>query len=163
MAGTKKPRRKYDPTRWLARSVSRAESRRDANPLKDDQQRDLALCYHMSFENMLKRGNEEDWYVLSATMNVALVLAEQGYGEEYIPEIKQAMESLMDLKYRADRTGRWAFDGAGIQHMRVALELHDQQCALASRGETKKVLKVIIDRANAGHMYAMEQCRLEVA
>lgn len=163
MAGTKKPRRKYDPTRWLARTVSRAECRRDANPLKDDQQRDLALCYHISFENMLKRGNEEDWYVLAATMNVALVLAEQGYGEEFIPEIKDAMESLMAVKYRADRTGQWAFDGAGIQHMRVALELHDQQCALASRGEIKKVLKTIIERANAGHMYAAEQCQLEAA
>ncbi|MDN7700043.1 hypothetical protein QZM15_16355 [Burkholderia sp. AU44665] len=163
MAGTKKPRRKYDPTRWLARSVSRAENRRDANPLKDDQQRDLALCYHISFENMLKRGNEEDWYVLAATMNVALVLAEQGYGAEYIPEIKSAMESLMDLKYRADRTGQWAFDGAGIQHMRIALELHDQQCALANRGEIKKALKAIVKRANEGHMYATHECELGVA
>lgn len=163
MAGNKKPRRKYDPTRWLARTVSRAEQVRDANPLKDDQQRDLALCYHISFENMLKRGNEEDWYVLAATMNVALVLAEQGYGEEYIPEIKGAMESLMDVKYRADRTGQWAFDGAGIQNMRVAIDLHDQQCALANRGEIKKVLKTIIERANAGYMYAATECQLEAA
>lgn len=163
MAGTKKPRRKYDPARWLARSVSRAENRRDSNPLKDDQQRDLALCYHISFENMLKRGNEEDWYVLAATMNVALVLAEQGYGAEYIPEIKSAMESLMDLKYRADRTGQWAFDGAGIKHMRIALELHDQQCALANRGEIKKALKAIVKRANEGHMYATHECELGVA
>lgn len=163
MAGTKKPRRKYDPTRWLARAVSRAECRRDANPLKDDQQRDLALCYHISFENMLKRGNEEDWYVLAATMNVALLLAEQGYGEEFIPEIKDAMESLMAVKYRADRTGHWAFDGAGIQHMRVAIDLHDQQCAIANRGEIKKALKAIVERATAGHMYAAEQCQLEAA
>ena len=165
MAASKKRKgaKKYDAGRWLARSVSHAECRRDANPLKDDQQRDLALCYHMSFENMLKRGNEEDWYVLAATMNVALVLAEQGYGEEYISEIKSAMESLMNVKYRADHTGQWAFDGAGIQHMRVALGLHDQQCALASRGEIKKVLKTIVDRANAGHMYAWELCQLEAA
>ncbi|KWA35778.1 hypothetical protein WT41_01640 [Burkholderia territorii] len=112
---------------------------------------------------MLKRGNEEDWYVLASAMNVTLVLAEQGYGEEYIPDIKRAMESLMDVKYRADRTGHWAFDGPGIQRMRIAIELHDQQCALANRGEIKKALKVIVERANAGHMYAAEQCQLEAA
>lgn len=163
MAGTKKPRRKYDPTRWLARTVSRSESRRDANPLMDGQQRDLALCYHISFENMLKRGNEEDWYVLASAMNVALVLAERGYGEEFIPEIKHAMEALMAVKYRADRTGQWAFDGAGIQAMRIAIDLHDQQCALANRGEIKAALKAIVKRANEGVMYAASECQLEAA
>ncbi|WP_175952844.1 hypothetical protein [Burkholderia sp. BCC0405] len=159
----RKGAKRYDAGRWLARTVSYAEQRQDANPLKDGQQRDLALCYHISFENMLKRGNEEDWYVLASAMNVALVLAEQGYGEEFIPEIKRAMESLMAVKYRADRTSQWAFDGAGIQHMRIAIELHDQQCALANRGEIKKALKTIVKRANEGHMYAAEQCQLEAA
>lgn len=163
MARSTKPRRKYDPTRFVSRIVVNAEKRRDANPLTDDQQRDLGLAYHIAFENMLKRGNEEDWYILASTMNVALVLAEKGYGEEFIPEVRAAMESMMDAKYRADRTGQWAFDGAGIQAMRVALELHDQQCAMATRAEIKTVLQAIIKRANEGHMYAAEQCRLGVA
>lgn len=163
MSKSKKPRRKYDPTRFVSRIVSSAEKRRDANPLTDDQQRDLGLAYHIAFENMLKRGSEEDWYVLAGTMNVALVLAEKGYGEEFIPEVKAAMEALMDCKYRADRTKRWAFDGAGIQAMRTALELHDQQCALATRAEIKTVLQAIVKRANEGHMYAAEQCHLEAA
>ncbi|ARK86069.1 hypothetical protein [Burkholderia pseudomallei] len=163
MARSQKPRRKYDPTRWLTRISTNVERRRDANPLTDDQQRDLGLAYHISFENMLRRGNEEDWYVLASSLNVALVLAEQGYGEEFIPEIKAAMESLMDVKYRADRTGQWAFDGAGIQNMRVAIDLHDQQCALANRGEIKTALKAIVKRANEGHMYATHECELGVA
>lgn len=163
MTRSAKPRRKYDPAKWLHRAVSSVEKRRDANPLTDDQQRDLGLAYHIAFENMLKRGSEEDWYILAGTMNVALVLAEKGYGEEFIPEIKTAMDAMMDAKYRADRTKRWAFDGAGIQAMRYALELHDQQCALATRAEIKVVLKAIIKRANEGHMYAAEQCHLEAA
>ncbi|MBR8182124.1 hypothetical protein KDW54_06900 [Burkholderia ambifaria] len=165
MAASKRRKgaKKYDAGRWLARVEARIENRIDANPLMDGQQRDLALCYHISFENMLKRGNEEDWYVLASAMNVALVLAERGYGEEFIPEIKHAMESLMAVKYRADRTGQWAFDGAGIQAMRIAIDLHDQQCALANRGEIKAALKAIVKRANEGHMYAAEQCQLEAA
>ena len=163
MSRSKKPRRKYDPTRWLHRAVTANEQRRDANPLTDSQQRDLGLAYHIAFENMLKRGSEEDWYILASSMNVALVLAERGYGEEFIPEVKAAMESLMDCKYRADRTGRWAFDGDGIQAMRTALTLHDQQCALATRAEIKAVLQAIVKRANEGHMYAAEQCQLEAA
>ncbi|SDR37370.1 hypothetical protein SAMN05443245_5216 [Paraburkholderia fungorum] len=163
MSRSQKPRKKYNPTRFIERIAANAEKRRDANPLTDDQQRDLGLAYHIAFENMLKRGNEEDWYILASTMNVALVLAEKGYGEEFIPEVKAAMEAMMDAKYRADRTGRWAFDGAGIQAMRVALELHDQQCAMATRAEIKVVLQAIIKRANEGHMYAAEQCHLEAA
>jgi hypothetical protein len=163
MAANRKPRRKYNPARFHSRIVLNAEKRRDANPLSDDQQRDLGLAYHIAFENMLNSGSEEDWYILAGTMNVALVLAEKGYGEEFILEVKAAMESMMDTKYRADRTGRWAFDGAGIQAMRTALELHDQQCALATRAEIKTVLQAIVKRANEGFMYAAEECHLEAA
>jgi hypothetical protein len=163
MPASKKPRKKYDPNRWIARAINAHERRVDACPLTGGQQRDLGLAYHLAFENMLKRGSEEDWYILASTMNVALVLAEQGYGEEFIPEIKAAMESVMDCKYRADRTGRWAFDGAGIQAMRVAIGIHDQQCALATRAEIKKALQMIVERANAGFMYAASECQLEVA
>jgi hypothetical protein len=163
MSRSQKPRKKYDPTRFISRIAVNAEKRRDANPLTDDQQRDLGLAYHIAFENMLKRGSEEDWYILAGTLNVALVLAEKGYGEEFIPEVKAAMEALMATKYRADRTKRWAFDGAGIQAMRVAIEVHDQQCAMATRAEIKVVLQAIIKRANEGHMYAAEQCELREA
>lgn len=163
MAKNKKTRRPYNPDRFITRIAVSAEKRRDANPLTDDQQRDLGLAYHIAFENMLKRGSEEDWYILAGTMNVALVLAEKGYGEEFIPEVKAAMEAMMDCKYRADRTKRWAFDGAGIQAMRVALDLHDQQCAMATRAEIKVVLQAIVKRANEGFMYAAEQCQLEAA
>lgn len=163
MSRSQKPRRKYNPTRFISRIAVNAEKRRDANPLTDDQQRDLGLAYHIAFENMLKRGGEEDWYVLAGSLNVALVLAEKGYGEEFIPEIKAAMEALMSTKYRADRTGKWAFDGDGIQNMRRALELHDQQCAMATRAEIRTALQAIVKRANEGHMYAAEQCHLEAA
>ncbi|NPT59070.1 hypothetical protein [Paraburkholderia elongata] len=156
MSRSQKPRRKYNPNKLLDRIV-------DKSPLMPSQRRDLGLAYHIAFENMLKRGSEEDWYILASTMNVALVLAEKDYGSEYIPEVKAAMESLMDCKYRADRTGRWAFDGDGLQAMRRALELHDQQCALATRAEIKAALQAIVKRANEGHMYAAEQCHLEAA
>lgn len=163
MPKSKSPRRKYSPDRFVRRLIDGSERRIDARELTDSQQRDLGLCYHLAFENMLKRGGEEDWYILAGSLNVALVLAEQGYGEECIPDIKAAMEGLMDCKYRADRTGRWAFDGAAIQAMRSALAIHDQQCALAKRSEIKKALQMIAERANDGHMYAAEDCHLEAA
>lgn len=156
MGTTKKPRKRYNPNKLIDRII-------DKSPLTRSQQTDLGLCHHLAFENMLKRGSEEDWYVLASSMNVALVLAEQGYGAEYIPEVKAAMESIMDAKYRADRTKRWAFDGIGIQNMRRALELHDQQCAMATRAEIKAALQAIMKRANEGFMYAAEDCRLEAA
>lgn len=163
MAGNKKPRKKYNPDRFVRRLIAGSERRLDARELDETQQRDLGLCYHIAFENMLKRGSEEDWYILAGSLNVALVLAEQGYGEEFISDIKRAMEGLMSTKYRADRTGRWAFNGDGINHMRIALGIHDQQCALAKRAEIKKALQMITERANAGYMYAASECELQEA
>lgn len=163
MPKSSKPKRKYNPERFVRRLAVGVERRIDARELTESQQRDLGLCYHIAFENMLKRGSEEDWYILASSMNVALVLAEQGYGEECIPDIKRAMESLMDCKYRADRTKRWAFDGDGVKHLRTALDIHDQQCAAATRAEIKQALLTITRRANAGYMYAAEDCRLEAA
>ncbi|WP_186215897.1 hypothetical protein [Burkholderia gladioli] len=163
MGTTKKPRRKYDPNRCILRISNNVERRMDANPLTEDRQRDLGLQYHIAFENMLRAGNEESWYILAGSMNVALVLAEKGYGEEYIPEIKTAMLGLMSIKYRADAGGPWKFGEAGEKAMRRAIELHDQQCQIATRKEIKQALQVIVERARQGHMYAAEDCLLEVA
>lgn len=163
MPKSKSPKRKYNPDRFVRRLIAGSERRIDARELTDSQQRDLGLCYHMAFETMLKNGDEESWYVLAGSLNVALVLAEQGYGEEFIPEVKAAMGGLMNAKYRADRTGRWAFDGDAIQAMRTALTIHDQQCALAKRSEIKKALQAITERANAGYMYAASECELKEA
>jgi hypothetical protein len=136
--------------------VAAHEIRVDRKPLTEDQQRDLGLQYHVAFEKMLRGGDQDAWFILAGSMNVALMLAEMDYGAEFIPEIKAAMQALMRANYRAQETGQWSFDGDGINAMRTALAIHDQQCALATRSEIRAALVALGERVREGHFYSSE-------
>lgn len=154
MSRSQKPRRKYDPNRAIRRVVSTHAARIEAAPLAADQQRDLGLAYHLSFEAMLRGGAEEAWHALAATLNIALILCERGFGVEFEGEIKAAMRALMRTKYRQQETGSWALDGDGITAMRRALEIHDAQIEFAERGEIRAAINEVYARVMAGDVYA---------
>lgn len=154
MSRSQKPRRKYDPNRAIRRVVSTHAARIEAAPLAADQQRDLGLAYHLSFEAMLRGGAEEAWHALAATLNIALILCERGFGVEFEGEIKAAMRALMRTKYRQQETGSWALDGDGIAALRKALAIHDEQVRIAERGEIRQAIQEVYRRVESGEVYA---------
>lgn len=154
MARSTKPRRKYDPNRWLRRTIATHGARVEAAPLTDDQQRDLGLAYHLSFQTMLTGGSETAWHSLAATLNVCLILCERGFGAEFESEIKAGMRALMRTKYRQQETGSWALDGDGIAAMRRVLEIHDAQVEIAERGEIRAAINEVYRRVESGAVYA---------
>lgn len=161
MSKSQKPRRKYDPTRWLHRAVTANEARQDAKPLAADRQTDIALGHHLSFELMLKNPSDDAWYDLAGNLNMALVLAERGFGSEYVDDIKSAMVGMMRARYRFDTTGSIALDADAIRSLRVALELHDEQLKVAERSELRAAAKTIVDRVKNGDLYA--ECQMAEA
>ena len=154
MARSQKPRRKYDPNRWLRRTIATHGARVEAAPLTSEQQRDLGLAYHLSFEQMLNGGSETAWHSLAAALNVCLILCERGFGAEFETEIKAAMRALMRTKYRQQKTGSWALDGEGLAAMRKALEIHDAQVEIAERGEIRAAINEVYRRVQSGDVYA---------
>jgi hypothetical protein len=48
---------------------------------------------------------------------------------------------------------KWRFDGPAINDIRDALELHDQQCALVTKGDIRRALMAVKDRINSGLIY----------
>lgn len=151
---SKKPRKKYNPNRFFARIAANAERRRDANPLTGDQLTDLGLAYRLSFQAMLNGGSESAWHSLAASLNIALILVERGFGSEYEPQIKAAMQALMRTKYRQAQTGSWALDGDGIAALRDALDVHDAQVEVAERAEIRAAINEVYRRVDAGDVYA---------
>lgn len=137
MSRSQKPRKKYDPTRWLDRSVKANEARMDTKPLTDDRQRDLGIAFRVAFDLMIHGGDESAWHTLAQALNIALVMCENDFGKEYEPEIKLALEGLVRAKVRFDRTGRWGFDGDAIQVIRLGLELHEEQMRVADRADIR--------------------------
>lgn len=154
MSKSKSPRRKYDPDRWLRRTIAVHDARVEAAPLTSNQQRDLGLAYHLSFEQMLNGGSETAWHSLAATLNVSLILCERGIGAEFENEIKAAMRALMRARYRQQSTGSWALDGDGLTAMRKALAIHDAQIEIAERGEIRAAINEVYRRVESGDVYA---------
>jgi hypothetical protein len=154
MAKSKKPRRPYDPARWINRAVTANEQRMDAKPLALNRQNDIALGHHLSFEALMRCPTSEAWYDLAGNLNMALVLCEQGFGGEYIDDIKGAMGGMMRAMRRAETTGSYALDAEAIKLLKVALQIHDQQLAVAERSELRKAAQTIVSRVNSGDVYA---------
>jgi len=154
MPASKKPRKKYDPNRWLNRAITANERRMDAKPLNAQRQTEIALGHHLSFEALMRCPTEEAWYDLAGNLNMALILCERDIGAEYIDDIKSAMIWMMRAKYRADRTGSYALDADAIKSLKTALQVHDAQLEVAERSELRAAAKTIVERANNGDIYA---------
>lgn len=123
-------------------------------PLTDEQMNELGVAYRLAFLSMLDgRACEDHWAVCVVSLNIALVLAEWGIGENCIPEIKLALDGAFRSKTRANKTGRWGFDGAAIQAIQVAFDIHDEQLLYASKQMLKEAKDEVHRRADAGIAY----------
>lgn len=130
-----------DPMGWIKRSA----------PLPDDSQRDLGIAYRASLQALLTgHGNEQAWATLSCSLNVALILAEQGFHAHGLQSIKLAQEAMMRVRERAQRTSKWAFDGEGIRAIRDAVNLHDEQITRATRRQVTEAVYEVRRRVMEG-------------
>ncbi len=150
MAANRKPRRPYDPDRRARSAYAGAAALADVSPLTETYLVNLSLGIHAAFE-MIRRGGDEDaWHTLAQAANISLVLAERGFGEEYIEAIKSAQQALMRARARASSAGKWGFDGTGISDMRTLVELHDRQMEIATRATVREVIREMNRRMEAG-------------
>ncbi len=135
------PRKYIDPMGWIAKRT----------PLADDQQRDLGIAYRISLQAILNgHGTEQAWATLCCTLNVALILCEIGIHAHALQSIKLAQETMVRVRERAQRTGKWAFDGDGIRAIHVAVNLHDEQITRASRGQITAAIVEVQKRVEVG-------------
>jgi hypothetical protein len=153
MGASQKPRRKYNPNRWLQRAAQTREKRADAAPLTDGQQLDLGLSFWLSFEAMLREPSEAMWSNLACALNIGLVLSERGVGAECESDFKVAQEALMRARKRYTTSHSWALDADGIKAIRSALEIHDEQTRIAERGEMRAAVAEVYRRVGAGDVF----------
>lgn len=126
----------------------------DRRPMSNDQITDLEVAYRLAFHDMINgRATEENWCVCVCSLNIALVLAERGLGEEYIPALNTALEDAFRAKIRAGRTGKWGFDGDAIQAIKDAFAVHEEQIKLAMKQEIRDALHEVYRRADEGNVF----------
>jgi len=107
-----------------------------------------------AYLNMVQgQGSDESWNMLAVAMNVAMVLAEMGLGEDHTEEIRTALDGLFAAKVRGERTGRWGFDGPAIVSVRRGLDVHIAQLEVATRREIDQARATVQQRVKEGLTY----------
>jgi hypothetical protein len=150
--------RDINPLGGLAIIGNLFEQAENKLPLGDEQVTDIGITSWHAFSKMVSgtAPDADDWAMIASSLNIALMLAEDGYGIEHQDQFNRALEGISRAWVRGSRTGQWRFDGPAIQDVRDALELHDQQCALVTKGDIKRALLEVTARINAGHVYEIE-------
>jgi len=123
--------------------------------LKEDQRFDISKAGWASLTVIASHpnANSDHWADLATISNLALMLAEQGYGQEHELVFKRAQEALVKMYERGMAKNSWRLDGQGIQDVRDMLELHDLQCELVTHGDIKKALIEVHKRVIDGEVF----------
>lgn len=129
-----------------------------ASPLSDEELFKTRMYGRQAFEALLSNAapTADDWANVTNSVNTALLLAEDGYGVEHQDVFIRGQEALVRAYIRNQNSGKWRLDGEGIQSVRDALYLHDQQCELVSNGDYNKALQAVKARTEEGNVFEIE-------
>lgn len=123
-------------------------------PMTDDQISDLALAFRLAFANMLNgHADEQNWSTIVCSLNIGLIMAEKGIGQEYEPQFNIALEGAFRAKIRGDRTGAWGFDGPAIQAIKEAFSIHEAQIELATKAQILDAMHEVHRRIDEGNIF----------
>lgn len=125
-----------------------------AHPINDLAYTELGIANHGALKSMVAgTGTEDDWNTVVCCLNTALVLCENDIGKEYEQDVVKALDGAFRAKLRADKTGKWGFDGPALNAINYAFELHDEQMKIATQMEVVAALIEVKRRVDAGIVY----------
>ncbi|WP_429498931.1 hypothetical protein ACQUFY_08380 [Robbsia andropogonis] len=123
-------------------------------PVAPAQRIDLGIAYYQSYALLVEgRGTFDHWEALVGCVNVARVLAAQVFDDQLEHEITAGQLALVRMKDRHAQCGRWKFDDDGAAALWLALQLHDGQLMLVTRGEMRAAVIECMRLRRAGSTY----------
>jgi hypothetical protein len=117
-----------------------------------EEQAKLTAPARLCFEKLRTGvGQEPDFHLLAACVNVTMILAEKidPLAERVAVD---ARDACMRLWQRFNRTGLLGFDGPGLQDIPPALDLHDQLMALLTPLQVAEAANEVNNRMQAGEV-----------
>lgn len=152
MAANKKPRKKYRPKGVIPDPISYVVS--GLQPLASSDKLRLGIINHGSMQRLVTgKADREDWQNICTLLNVCVVMAEQGIGEEFISDIKNAMLAHATCGKRLVKHGKLGYTGEELNLVNTAIEIHDQQLALATVQQMELAHKEVYKRLLNKHIY----------
>jgi hypothetical protein len=122
-------------------------------PLASDQQRDICIAYHACLQSILRgHGTDQAWHTLACSLNIAMMLCEQGFNAGKLDTIKQAQQAMLNCRARAARHGSYGFTGDEARLLMEACNAHDEQIATASKAQVSNALRDLHRRIEAGEV-----------
>ena len=136
---------KRDPMAWITKRI----------PIADIQQRNIGNAYHLSLQAILRgHGNEQAWATLSCSLNIALMLCEQGFNAGSIETITRAQAAMMICKARAAKHDKYGFTGDEARLVMDACTIHDEQIQHATKAQIAEALRELHHRIEANEVFA---------
>ena len=149
-------RKAYNPNKAARRSAATQYARENAVPLADDQIADLSIAFRIAFDLMITgHADEQQWSTCTVALNIALILAERGFGPHFVDDINAALEGAFRARVRAQRTGAWGYDGAAMTAIKRAFEIHEAQIENATRADLRAAIAEIRQRIDDGVVFEL--------
>lgn len=112
------------------------------DPMILSKSQDLALFAHTAVQALqIGSATDVDINNLAMISNVAMLLAECGYGAEALDQIEAAQNAVRSVRARHARTGRVGCTGPELVAIREMVDIHDQQLHL---GPTQRQMTAVI-------------------
>lgn len=127
MSGQKKRTKKYAGPKYIAKNPMETFFGGMSGVHAEHLQK-TNIINHAAMQAMVQgRGSKEMWDRLVGAVNIAIVMCEQGIGNEYREQLVAAMQALLACGVRSVKKDRFAFTGDEMAVMNEALEIHDAQ------------------------------------
>lgn len=132
-----------DPMGWITQRM----------PLASDQQRDIGIAYHASLQAILRgHGTEQTWSTLACSLNIALMLCEQGFSAGHMEDIRRAQTAMMSCRARAELHLKYGFTGDEARLVMFACTIHDEQLSRARKGQIAEAIRTVHRRIEEGEI-----------
>lgn len=118
------------------------------------EQAEVMVATRKSFEAMIYRtAVREDFDQLATAVNVAVVAGER-VDERVAQACQPALQALMRVLERHNKTGQWGLDGPAKAEIADALDIYEQVMALMTGGQAHNAMVEVMRRMQAGHVLA---------
>ena len=145
-----KKRSKYKPRPVDKMSLYRLTGRNSAFTAAE--QAKVMVATRKSFQAMIDRtAVRDDFDQLATAVNVAVVVGER-VDERVAQACQPALQALMRVLERHNKTGQWGLDGPAKAEIADALDIYEQMMALMTGGQAHNAMVEVMRRMQAGHV-----------
>lgn len=158
MAANKKPKKKYRPRPVFQDPVAFVIA--GNRPAPQESQLKAKISYHMAMTRITRgEGDAQDWTEIANSVNLSLVLAEMGYGVEYVPQLVKAQGAMILLRDRFKGGGRMVCRADEMAALNEALALHDEQLEIAPLRDIERAVRHVEQQFAKGNFVTLERIK----